>query len=252
MNSYSEAVTKIADDYLERVKSQLRQIPNREQDEFLKEIQSHIYEAYQQTPGEDEVGRILAVLRKFGEPAEVVADRLPGTMMRAGAKRNLPLYILGGILIALFGLPLGFGGIGVLIGLLGGLAGIVAAYYVTAGTFLLVGTVFVLSGLARIFQPVLWDKLIMLGFIQMDGPVGDLLDQLSPAGQGIVMIAFAMVFLAAGVGMLWVGRYLLRGLRFLFGLVCDWTRRLTQSIRRRMGQGSRPYTNKVSFGFGLK
>ena len=114
MNNYPEVVAKIAHDYLERVKAQLQLVPVRERIEFLREIESHIYEAYQQTPGEDDVARILAVLRNLGEPAEVVSDRLPGTMVRAGTKRNVPLFVVGGILIALFGIPLGFGGLGVL------------------------------------------------------------------------------------------------------------------------------------------
>jgi len=59
----------IVRDYLERMKTQLRLVPAREQDEFLREIQSHVYEAYQQTPGEDDVAKILAVLRSLGEPA---------------------------------------------------------------------------------------------------------------------------------------------------------------------------------------
>src|SRR5579863_8489299 len=106
MNNYPEAVAKIADDYLERVRSQLRLIPAREQDDFVREIRSHLYEAYQhqvdqQTPGEDDVSRILGVLRNLGEPAEVVSDRLPGSMVRSGTKRNQLLYVAGGILIAL-------------------------------------------------------------------------------------------------------------------------------------------------------
>ncbi len=256
MNNYPDVVTKIANDYLQRVDSQLRLVPARERDEFLREIQSHLYEAYQQTPGEDDVERILTVLRKLGEPAEVVSDRLPGAMMRAGSKRNLPLYIIGGVLIALFGIPLGFWGVGILIGLLAAVAGIVVAYYATAGSFLLVGAVFTLSGLARIYQPALWDKLIMLGFIHIDGRLGDLFDQLSPAGQGFLLIVFASVFVAGGVGMLWLGRYLLRGVRFLFGLVFDWTRRLARTIRRKLSRNNHEglHVNEVSFGFesGLK
>lgn len=112
MNSYPEVVEKIADDYLERVKSQLPLVPIREQSEFLAEIESHLYEAYQERPEEDEVARILAVLRNLGEPAEVVSERLPRTMARSGKTRSLPLYVVGGILIALFGIPLGFGGLG--------------------------------------------------------------------------------------------------------------------------------------------
>ncbi len=244
MNNYPEVVAKIINDYLERVKSNLRLVPAREQDEFVREIQSHIYEAYQQTPGDDEVARILSVLRKFGEPAEVVSDRLPGAMVRSGTRRNLPLYVVGGILIALFGIPLGFGGLGVLLGLLFALAGVVVAYYAAAGSILLTGAVFTLLGLTRIIAPDFWDKLVALGFIQINGPVADFLQHFPVSDQGLFIILFAGLFIVSGLGMLRAGRYLLRGLRFLFNLIFEWTRRFAQSVRRRLRQD-----NSVGFRF---
>ena len=239
MNNYPEVVAKIVNDYLERVKFQLRLVPLREKDEFLREIQSHVYEAYQQTPGEDEVARIFDVLRKLGEPSYVVSDRLPGAMVRSGTKRHLPLYILGGILIALFGIPLGFGGVGVLVGLLAALTGITIAFYAAAGSILLVGALSMLMGLSRIFLPQLFDKLIVLGIIRMDGPPAEFLDHFSPPDQGLFMILFASVFIASGLGMLWLGRYVLRGVRFLFSLIFDRIRRLAQSLRRKWHQENR-------------
>ena len=219
--------------------SQLRLVPACEQDEFLREIRSHLYEAYQQTPGEDEVARILAVLRNLGEPAEVVSDRLPGAMVRSGTRRNLPLHVVGGILIALFGIPLGFGGVAMLVGILVTLAGIVATYYATVGIVFLTGALFMLLGLTRIYGPELWDRLITLGVIQMNGQLADSLDQLPPSGQGFLMIVFASLFAATGLGMLWLGRYLVRGLRFLFSLAFDWLRQLAQSARRKLRQDKR-------------
>jgi uncharacterized membrane protein len=233
MNAYPDAVAKIANDYLERVKSQLRQVPAREQDEFLLEIQSHLYEAYNQTAGSDDVARILAVLRNLGEPAEVVADRLPGTMVRSGTRRNLPLYVLAGITIALFGIPLGFGGVGVLVGLLIALAGFVFAYYVLTGSFLLVGAVFMSMGLIRVILPELWDKLIMLGFIQVNGPA-EFFNHLSPTGQAFIMLVFASAFVASGLGLLRLGKYLLRGLRFLVSLIFDGARAFAHIVRRKL------------------
>jgi uncharacterized membrane protein len=232
MSNYPEAVTTIVNDYLDRVRLQLRPVPAREQDEFLREIESHVFEAYQQTPGEDDVARILAVLRRLGEPAELVADRLPQTMVRSGASRNLPLYILSGIFIALFGIPLGFGGVGVLLGLLGALFGVVVAYFAVTGSILLVGALFMVLGLIRLFLPTAWDNLVALGVIQMKDAVGAFFDQLPAFEQGIVMIVCAALLLAAGLGMLWLGRYLIRGMRFLSILGFDWTRRLAQSARR--------------------
>src|ERR1700693_1590411 len=232
MNNYPEVVSTLAGDYLRRVRLQLGQLPAPEQDEFLREIQSHLYDAYQQMPGEDEVARILAVLRNFGEPAEVVQDRLPGAMVRSGTNGNLPLHIVGGILIALFGIPLGFGGVAVLVGILITLAAIVAVYYAIAGVVLLTGAMVMLPGLARTYAPGFWDKMVALGFIRLDGPAGDFLDQLSPPEQGLLMIVLAAVVVAGGLGMLWVGRYLVRGLRFLFRLASDRLRQFAERVRR--------------------
>ena len=249
MENYPEVVARIANDYLERVRSQLRLVPARDRDEFVKELQSHVYEAYQQTPGEDDVGRILTVLRNLGEPAEVVADRLPGAMVRNGARRSLPLYIVGGIFIALFGVPLGFGGMGVLLGLLVALAGVVFAYYAVAGSVLLVGAVFALLGLIRVYGPGLWDKLVALGIIQLDGGVAEWLDQMSRSAQGFLMIVVACVFLASGLGMLRLGKYMVRGLRFLFSLVFDWVRRFGQGVGRQLRRDNRetPHVSQASF-----
>jgi hypothetical protein len=232
MNNYPEVVSKLADDYLQRVKLQLRQLPAPEQNEFLREIESHLYDAYQQMPGEDDVTRMLAVLRNFGEPIEVVQDRLPGAMLRSGTKRYLPLYIVGGILIALFGIPLGFGGMAVLAGILITLAAMVAVFYAIGGLVFLTGALFMLLGFARINAPAFWERMVALGFIRMDGPVGDFLDQLPPPEQGLIMIVFAALVVAGGLGMLWVGRYLIRGLRFLFSLALDRVRQFAQRIRR--------------------
>jgi uncharacterized membrane protein len=239
MSNYPEVVATIANDYLERVKAQLRLVPAREQDEFLREIQSHLYEAYQQTQGKDDIARILAVLRNLGEPTEVVADRLPSAMVRSGTKRNLPLYVAGGIFIAMFGIPLGLGGFGVLIGLLGGLAGLLVAYFATAGSILLVGALFMLLGLTRSLTPQLWDKLVAAGIIHVGGPMADFLDRLTPSEQGLLMILVACLFVAAGLGMLWVGRHMFRGMRFLGSLVFDWMRRTAQSARRKLHRGHR-------------
>jgi uncharacterized membrane protein len=230
MNQYPDAVTTIANDYLARVKLQLRSLPALEQEDFLREVQSHLYDAYEQTPGEDEVAKILAVLRNFGEPADVVSDRLPGAMVRSGTRRSLPLYIVGGILIALFGIPLGFGGFGVLLGLLAALAGVLIAYYAFTGALLFTGCIIMITGLTRALLPELWDRLVELGYIQ----TGDFFDTISPSDQGLLMILFASVFLAAAWGLFRLGKHLLRGLRFLFSLTFEWMRRFAQTIRRKL------------------
>lgn len=234
MNQYPEVVATITNDYLARVKSHLQLLSPAEQNDFLREVESHLNDAYDQTPGEDPVARILAVLRNFGEPADVVADRLPGAMARNGVKRNLPLYILGGIFIALFGIPLGFGGFGVLLGLLAALAGLLIAYYALAGSFFLTGSIIMLLGATRVLLPDFWDTNVQI----QAGPFGDFLETLSPTDEGLLLIMFACFFLAASWGLFRLGKHLLRGLRFLFSLTFDWIRRFAKSIRQKLGHGA--------------
>jgi hypothetical protein len=147
-------------------------------------------------------------------------------------------------LIALFGIPLGFGGLGVLVGILGALGGILVAFYAVAGSILLTGALFMLMGLTRVLAPHMFDKLVAAGFIQFDGQVAQFLDQFSASEQGLFMILFACLLGAGGFGMLRLGKHLLRGLRFLSSLLFDKTRRLAQRLRRKLhpenreGQGS--------------
>jgi uncharacterized membrane protein len=237
MSNYSDAVGKIVESYMERLKARLSPVPARERNEFLQEIRSHIYESYLQAAGDaesDDVTRILGVLGKLGEPADVVADRLSEAMMSSGTRRKFPLHIVAGVLIALFGIPLGFGGVAVLVGVLVALTGVVLSFYATMAVVFLTGTLLLVLGLTRIYEPAVWDRLLAYGVIQMDGPVAALFDQLTPLGQGVLMIVLAGVFVVCGLAMLWLGKYLTRGLRFLFTLVFDWIRKLATRVRNRV------------------
>src|SRR5215471_14755112 len=132
MDNYPSSVDMVVNDYLDRLRQPLRSIPVVEREEFRQEIRSHIYEAYQQEPGVDEVARILAVLRRLGEPAEVVSDRLPESVLRAGRQKSSTLHIIGAVVIALFGVPLGVGGVAILLGILATLVGVVVVGYASA------------------------------------------------------------------------------------------------------------------------
>jgi len=116
MSHYPEGVEKIVQDYLQRVAIQLRRFPKFDQEEVLKELGSHIYESYCAGSDPDPVGRILDVLRKLGEPADVVAERLQESLLNVGKLKRVPLSVLGGIVVGMFGLPLGFAGVAILLG----------------------------------------------------------------------------------------------------------------------------------------
>jgi hypothetical protein len=227
MSDYPPAVAAIAADYLDRVRALVPPAAVSERDDLVRELQSHLYEAYQQAPGGDDVARILAVLRRLGEPADVVSERLPQAIVRTAAAGRRPLHLLGGIVVALFGVPLGLAGVAVLAGMLVSLAGVLVAHYAVAVASLLSGVVCVALGLVRIYGPELWDKLVALGIVNL--PPGS--DHLSPSTQGVLLLVCGTLFVALAGGLFWLGARLARGLWFLFGLAWDGARRLAQSAR---------------------
>lgn len=248
MSPYPEVVEKIVQDYLQRVGVQMKRFPNSDQEEVLKELGSHIYESYCAGSDSDAVGRILEVLRKLGEPADVVAEKLHESLLNVGKLKKVPLSVLGGIVVGMFGLPLGFAGVAMLLGGLGALLGLVAAFFATATLLLVTGVVGMGLGLLRMLNPDLWDQLVAQGFIQVHGRVGQFFDLLSPATQGGLLVFLFMAVAAAGLGMLWLSKRLLKGLRFLFQLMLDRARML---FRRRRQHGfawgsRRSYSNEVS------
>jgi hypothetical protein len=82
----------------------------------------------------------------------------------------------------------------------------------------------------------LFDRLVVLGVVQLTPPGSDFLDQFTPTEQGLLMMMFGSAWLAFGVGMLWLGKHLLRGLRFLFGLSLDRMRQFAEAVRRKLGK----------------
>jgi len=214
-NELNEQVLKIIENYLGRLRGRLQGLPERDREELVREIYSHIYDSFIQDETEDEVQRILNVLDRLGEPSEVVSARLSGTMKSMGRKRNLPFLILAGFFIGIFGLPLGVGGLAVLIGLGITLAALIFSYYVTAGAFVLAGWLTIIVTTVRLIYPG-----FLTAYIQ-------LLDQvLEPALAVPLNYAAGAFFLLLGVGMFWQGRHVLRGARYLYGLPGESIRHL--------------------------
>jgi uncharacterized membrane protein len=231
MNQYTEAVQQILDDYLDRLRLGLAALPPAEREEFVREIASHIYEAYQLEPVGSEVARILAVLRKLGEPSEVVAGRLSEAVVRSGRARRAPLYVLGGILLAMFGAPLGVGGMAFLGGVLATLACAVAAYYLFTGAILFSGALLGALAMIRLVLPDIWVKLHAAGVIQ----VGDWFDQLRQTDQVIMLGGCAALLVISGIWLLRGGRHMVRGIRFLMRLATDWLLGAAARLRRLFG-----------------
>lgn len=213
-NKFPENVEKIVNDYLLRVRSHMKGVPEIDRDDFIKEINSHIYESYTDEKNGDEIGKILKVLKKFGEPSEVFSKSAPKTMYKIGKEKNIPLYILIGALIAFFGLPLGFGGLGIILGILGVLLGIVVAYYAVAIGFTLGGLSGIFISIIHLIDPNFFVNLsgesdmLRIGFLQIS----------NPTLEGVLGIFVSFVLTALGIFLLFMSKYIFRGLKTIFEL----------------------------------
>jgi uncharacterized membrane protein len=240
MNVYPEAVAQIVEDYLVRLKAELATVPSQESSEILSEIESHIYESYQGVQGTNDIARILNVLRKIGTPAEVAGGTLGTALVSAGTQRSLPFYVVSGILIALFGIPLGVGGVAVLLGALGTLIALVLAYYATAGAVLVLAGAFVLISGTVAYYPTLWDRLGDLGLVRLSSPLIHFLESLSPKEEGLLFLILGTICVAIGLGMLRFGRHLMRGLRFTLDLGVSSMLPLSSRLLRKWRASSIP------------
>ncbi len=204
-NGFSGPVAQIVDNYLERLKKGLKGIPAQDQEELVKEINSHIYESFRADPAPDEVARILRVLDKLGEPAAVIAARMPEAMVTLGKKKKLPFLILAGLLIAFFGVPLGLGGLSAAVGVLLGVLALVLAFYIVAFSLILTGWLSAVIMIVRIFSPGFLDPWIDIYPLVSD-----------PTFNTVIYIVGALLIAALGFGLLWLGSRMMRGIRFVF------------------------------------
>lgn len=213
---FPQPVEKIVADYLERLSDRLRGMPESDRQEFINEIRSHIYDSFMNEGAGDDIERILTVFRKLGDPADVISSRMPQTITRIGKKKNAPLYILAGVLIALFGLPLGIGALSLLIGLLAALFGCLVAYFATAVSMVVAGFIAAVVSAIVIFAP---GVLITISRLSGEEVVQFGPFQNSPELAGILGLIVSLIIASIGLGMLWAGKYLWRGLRFVTTLI---------------------------------
>lgn len=213
---FPNSVERVVTDYLDRLSIHLKGMAAADRQEVLNEIRSHIYEAYSAETGDDEIGRILKVLRKLGEPAVVVADRISPAMARLGRKTKSPLYYLAAVLLALFGLPLGLGALAVLCGLLAALITLLIAYFAMAVSLVVTAVAGIIISLVGIFAP---DFIFGLNesFGQTIISFGPF-DQ-NPVLGGTLGLILCLLLAALGLLMLWAGRYIWRGFCYVVRLI---------------------------------
>jgi uncharacterized membrane protein len=222
-NHFPPAAEKIVADYLEKLNSQLKGMNEKDRQEILAEIRSHIYESFSSDGEGDEIDRALCALKRLGEPGEVVSSRMGASVTRLGKQKKSLLYILAGFLIVIFAAPLGIGGLGLVVGLLAGLAALLIGYFATAVAFVVSGFVCALVGLMAIISPDI--------FFEINRWAGEAVFQFGPFQShpqvaGVLTLIFSLMLAALGLLMLWPGRHIWRGLRLVFNLAIDKIRSL--------------------------
>jgi uncharacterized membrane protein len=231
-NDFPQSVSRIVDDYLDRLSAHLKGMPGSDRRELLTEIRSHIFESYQEEAAPDEIDRILKVLRRLGEPSDVASTRFAHAVGRMGRGKRAPLYILAGVLIALFGVPLGIGAVAVLVGLLIALFGLLVGYFGAAVSFVVAGFLSaVLCGIAIVSPEILFSINRIAGTQVIEfGPF-----QHNPELGGLIGLIVSVIVLALGLLMLWSGRYLWKG----FCFVCVLIARNLRAVFHRFHGGER-------------
>jgi uncharacterized membrane protein len=222
-NHFPPAAEKIVADYLEKLASQLKGMDEKDRQEILAEIRSHIYESFRSDGEGDEIDRVLRALKRLGEPGEVVSSRVGASVTQLGKKKKSFLYILAGVLIVFFAAPLGMGGLGLVAGLLAFLAGLLIAYFATAVVFVISGFLCALVGLITIISPDL--------FLEINRWAGETVFQFGPFQShpqiaGVLTLIFSLMLAALGLLMLWSGKHIWRGLRLVFSLAISKIRSL--------------------------
>ena len=222
-NHFPPPAEKIVADYLEKMKTHLKGMNENDQNEVLAEIHSHIYESYNTESEGDDIDRILRTLKRLGEPAEIAANRMGESVSRLGRQKKSLLYIISGFLIVFFAAPLGMGGLGVIAGLLAALLGLLIAYFATAVSFVVSGFICALVGLIAIISPDI--------FLNINRWAGEAIFQFGPFQNhpqiaGVITLIIAMVLAGLGLFMLWSGKHIWRGLRYVLNLLLDKIRKI--------------------------
>jgi len=234
---YSPSAQAVINDYLDRLKYRLAGFPPADREDLLREIRCHIDEAFASESGGAEMERLLRILRRLGEPADVISERMSPAMVKLGKKKGLPFYILSGVLIVLFGLPLGAGVFGILIGVLAAIVGLLLAYFATAISLVVSGALGIIASFIVIIDPAIIER-INLAFGGAENmhliPSGIFF---SPETEAFVCLILCIILAGLGALMLRGGRYLLRGIGYLFKISWEKVREIFSRNRQTRATG---------------
>ena len=144
-------------------------------------------------------------------------------MIKMGKDKNLPLYILGGILVGLFGIPLGISGVAIIISMIGTVFSLIIAYFATAVSLVVAGFAGIVISIIRIADPAFIEQYMEM----IDANYVSFFS--NPTAEGIVGLIVSVLAAALGVLLLFLGRYIIRGTKF----VCNLTIEKVKNFRKK-------------------
>jgi len=85
---------RIYKDYISRIQKVTKALPEKDQNEILMELNSHIYEDLQQHGGGNEVESLLNVLEKLGRPEEILQPLVADKKMEQATRTFNPVHVI--------------------------------------------------------------------------------------------------------------------------------------------------------------
>jgi hypothetical protein len=85
---------RIYKDYISRIQKVTRALPEKDQNEILMELNSHIYEDLQQHGEGNEIESLLNVLEKLGRPEEILQPLVADKKMEQATRTFNPVHVI--------------------------------------------------------------------------------------------------------------------------------------------------------------
>ncbi|MBB2148098.1 HAAS signaling domain-containing protein [Pedobacter gandavensis] len=89
-----EASKRVYNDYMKRVKKVTNSLSKESQDDIYMEINSHIFEAIQQSTEGNEIDALLDIIEKLGSPEEVLKPLVADKKLEQATTTFNPIHIL--------------------------------------------------------------------------------------------------------------------------------------------------------------
>lgn len=89
----SETAKKIYSDYIRRVKGQTSVLSDNDASDLLMEINSHIHEGMKESNTENEIDKLLDILKRLGDPEDYLKPLVANKKLREATKTFNPKHV---------------------------------------------------------------------------------------------------------------------------------------------------------------